>query len=205
MSEHHKIINVRSLHAVRTLLTEGSSYQTDVMNQVLRDMRVLSGYAGRWVEEMFDFRRPVVLGQRTIYPDTARLLRASVRCFWESNIRFQKPVRTGAFREELFNHEDLVEDVERIDYYVIVDARKFPRLDFYPMSSDKIQSYVYSRKLNLSGMSPHHFDKFIRENYTTRFPDLDDEGEILRPGQDPRTMGRYFFVPDGAVVMQIKR
>lgn len=205
MPANKEVLTVRSLDVEHELLSKTAAlWRRQNTCKVLSDMRVLSGHMPHWVEPLLGFLMPKKDGKKIVIPADAPVARASIRCFNEGNIHFQRPMRTGVFRDEMFNQNDLISDIERISFYVLVDARRLPRIDLYTVRADKILNYAYSRELTLSGMSPQYFDRFIRENFVTKFPDIDGDGYVITRRR-LRAKNSVKFLPGAPVILQVAR
>lgn len=107
------------------------------------------------------------------------LPRAMIRAFSNFSVQFQRSKRRGIVREEITVIEQMMEDIAAVDFYVCVDARRYPEIHVYKLSSARLLNYVYRRRMGLNGLSPRNFDRFIRENFETRWRDI-DFNRILR-------------------------
>jgi hypothetical protein len=92
----------------------------------------------------------------------------SVRCFNTNGIKFQKSKFIGSGRKATL--DDLIESVESVERYVLVDLRQFPLLSFYPIDSKALLRLIRKGKLNVTGIGQARFDQWIADSFdvTTR-------------------------------------
>lgn len=98
--------------------------------------------------------------------------RAVIRIIGRSGIQFQRSKRRGVCREELSIIEQMMADIAEVDYYICLDCRKYPEVHIYKLKSSRLLNYVYRRRMGLNGLSRTRFDKFVRENFETRWRDI---------------------------------
>lgn len=98
--------------------------------------------------------------------------RAAIRIIGARGIQFQRSKRRGVHREELSILEQMMEDIAEVDFYICIDCRNYPEVHVYKLKSDRLLNYVYRRRMGLNGLSRSNFDKFIRENFETRWRDI---------------------------------
>jgi hypothetical protein len=89
----------------------------------------------------------------------------SVRCFNTNGIKFQKSKFIGSGRHT--TPDDLLESLESVERYVVVDLRQFPLLRFYPIDSKLLLRLVRQGKLTASGITSKRFDAWIEESFST--------------------------------------
>lgn len=94
------------------------------------------GHAVRWCSEILgmelakgpDARQGLYQFRNKAPRPDGRQPRAMIRAFSEGNIQFQRSMRRGVVREELSVLEQMMEDIAAVDFYVCVDARKYPEI-----------------------------------------------------------------------------
>jgi hypothetical protein len=139
------------------------------------DPRVVSWFAEIWGETLFGFRRH----PSSNHPgsDASLILGAigrfdvSVRCFNKGNVKFQKSKFIGSGRKGTDN--DLIESVEAVERIVIVDLRKFPTLDFYPIDSKSVLKRIREGNLTLNGLTPKRFGAWMNEAFETHIVEIE--------------------------------
>lgn len=132
-----------------------------------QDARVTSWFAEIWGERLFNYTKHLSsnqAGSDAAIPlgDIGRF-DIGVRCFFRNTIKFQKSKFIGSGRSA--TKEDLIASLEDIERYVIVDLRKFPILDFFPLDTKSLLRLVREGKLTASGISPTRFDAWILETF----------------------------------------
>ena len=132
-----------------------------------RDPRVTSWFAEIWGETLFGYKKH--LSSNHPGSDAALNLGSlgrfdiAVRCFYGSTIKFQKSKFIGSGRSA--TPEDLSESIERVERYVVVDLRQFPRMRFVPLDSKALMRKVRLGTLTTAGISPKRFDSWLLENF----------------------------------------
>jgi hypothetical protein len=140
-----------------------------------RDARITSWFAEIWGETLFGFRRH----PSSNYPGSDAQIRLgnigrfdiSVRSFNKRNIKFQKSKFIGSGRKATAN--DLIDSVEGVERVVIVDLRKFPVLDFYPIDSKDILRQIRQGSLTTAGLTPRRFDSWIAAEYDLKMMEIE--------------------------------
>lgn len=139
-----------------------------------QDARVTSWFAEIWGERLFNYTKhananhagsdaAIVLG------DIGRF-DIGVRCFFRNTLKFQKSKFIGSGRSATM--EDLIASVEDVERYVIVDLRRFPTLDFYPLDTKALLRLIREGKLTTSGISPARFDSWIADAFDTQIREI---------------------------------
>jgi hypothetical protein len=140
----------------------------DVLSK-FKDPRITSWFAEIWGERLFGYRKhtssnhPGSDGAMSL-GDIGRF-DISVRCFNTNGIKFQKSKFIGSGRHT--TPDDLLESLESVERYVVVDLRQFPLLRFYPIDSKLLLRLVRQGKLNGSGITSKRFDAWIEESFST--------------------------------------
>ena len=132
-----------------------------------RDPRVTSWFAEIWGERLYNYKahtNPNHPGSdaRIALGDIGRF-DISVRCFYESSIKLQKSKFIGSGRK--CTTDDLIDSIESVERYIIVDLRKFPKLIFVPLDSKPLLRLVRQGKLTPSGITPARFDTWLIESF----------------------------------------
>ena len=134
-----------------------------------RDPRITSWFAEIWGERLFGYKRHVSSNHpgsdgAVAMGDIGRF-DISVRCFNTNGIKFQKSKFIGSGRSA--TQDDLIESVESVERYVLVDLRLFPLLSFYPIDSKALLKLIRLGKLTTTGISQARFDRWIAESFDT--------------------------------------
>ncbi len=128
-----------------------------------RDPRVTSWFAEIWGERLFGYQKHI----SSNHPgsDAAIDLGAmgrfdiSVRCFCRNTIKFQKSKYIGSGRRA--SDADLIDSIDSVERYVLVDLRRFPRMRFVPLDSKALLRLIRQGRLTTSGISPRRFDEWL--------------------------------------------
>lgn len=94
-----------------------------------------------------------------------------IRAFNKSAIRFQTSRRIGARRS--CSVAELIRDARKVERYIVVDARWFPELTFYPMTARVIVKQAIDGKLTMSGVAPEDFDTWARRSFDLHIQTVD--------------------------------
>ncbi len=132
-----------------------------------RDPRITSWFAEIWGERLFGYKKH--LNSNYAGSDGAIQLGdmgrfdISVRCFNTNGVKFQKSKFIGSGRRA--TPDDLIESIESVERYVLVDLRQFPLLRFYPIDSKALLRLIRLGKLTASGITTRAFDRWIAEAF----------------------------------------
>lgn len=128
-----------------------------------RDPRVTSWFAELWGERLFGYAAHANANHpgsdAAIGLGDIGRFDIAVRCFQANAIKFQKSKFIGSGRSA--TTDDLLESIESVERYLIVDLRLFPTVVFYPLDSKALLKLVRQEKLTVSGISPRRFDAWI--------------------------------------------
>jgi hypothetical protein len=133
-----------------------------------RDPRVTSWFAEIWGQKLFNYRAH----PNANYPGSdARIslgdigrFDIAVRCFCDRPIKFQKSKFIGSKRT--CTADDLLESIEGVERYVVVDLRGFPKLRFVPLDTKALLRLIREGKLKSSGITPKRFDDWLAESFS---------------------------------------
>ena len=130
-----------------------------------RDPRITSWFAEIWGERLFGYTKHANANHPgsdgAIALGTLGRFDISVRCFNTNGIKFQKSKFIGSGRKA--TQEDLIESIESVERYVLVDLRQFPVLTFYPIDSKALLRLIRNGKLTPNGIGSARFDLWINE------------------------------------------
>jgi len=137
----------------------------DDVVQKFRDPRITSWFAEIWGERLFGYKKhananhpgsdgAIALGNMGRFD-------ISVRCFNTNGIKFQKSKFIGSGRKA--TQDDLIDSIESVERYVLVDLRGFPVLKFYPIDSKALLRLIRHGKLTTSGIGSARFDLWVNE------------------------------------------
>jgi hypothetical protein len=134
-----------------------------------KDPRITSWFAEIWGERLFGYTKHISSNHpgsdgAISLGDIGRF-DISVRCFNTNGIKFQKSKFIGSGRHA--TPEDLIDSLESVERYVLVDLREFPLLRFYPIDSKLLLRLVRQGKLTASGITSKRFDAWIEESFAT--------------------------------------
>lgn len=132
-----------------------------------QDPRVTSWFAELWGERLFQYAAHA----NPNYPgsDAAMALGdigrfdIAVRCFMRNTLKFQKSKFIGSGRKA--TADDLIESVESVERYVIVDLRQFPLLRFIPLDSKALLRLIREGRLTVNGISPARIDLWLNDAF----------------------------------------
>lgn len=139
--------------------------QTD---ELFHDGRHVGFLAKVWGQRLFKYKR---YGLNHVGPNGHYQLSATaasvahavhVRCF-RNKIQFQRSKHMGVGRE--CEQEDVITTLRDLETYVLVDLRRFPLLDFYPLDTKSLLPFAHSGQLTRSGMSAKRFDIWVRSAF----------------------------------------
>lgn len=153
--------------------------EEDVIDK-FSDARVTSWFAEIWGEQIFGYRKhsnanhPGSDGAIS-FGDLANL-NIAVRCFRKNTLKFQKSKNIGSGRSA--TREDLIDALQSIDRYVVVDLRSIPDLAFYPLDTKQLLLMVQNGLLTTTGISPARFDTWILTTFEVTEYDIDLGGSI---------------------------
>ncbi len=130
-----------------------------------RDPRVTSWFAEIWGERLFAYKKHASSNHpgsdgAIAMGDIGRF-DISVRCFNTNGVKFQKSKYIGSGRSAIL--DELIESIESVERYVLVDLRRFPVLRFYPIDSKALLRLIRQGKLTTSGIGSRRFDAWISE------------------------------------------
>lgn len=132
-----------------------------------QDARVTSWFAEIWGERLFNYTKHVSANHpgsdAAIALGNIGRFDIAVRCFNRNTLKFQKSKFIGSGRSA--SVDDLIESVESVERYVIVDLRAFPILDFYPLDTKALLKLIRLGKLGVNGISPARFDDWIVRSF----------------------------------------
>jgi hypothetical protein len=137
-----------------------------------RDPRITSWFAEIWGERLFGYKKHMSSNHAgsdgAIQMGDIGRFDISVRCFNNNGIKFQKSKFIGSGRKA--TPDDLIESIESVERYVLVDLRRFPLLSFYPIDSKALLRLIRNGKLTTSGIGQSRFDQWVTDSFdvTTR-------------------------------------
>jgi hypothetical protein len=130
-----------------------------------RDPRIVSWFAEIWGERLFGYKKHVNSNHPgsdgAIHLGAMGRFDISVRCFNTNGIKFQKSKFIGSGRKA--TQEDLIESIESVERYVLVDLRQFPVLRFFPIDSKALLRLIRHGKLTTSGIGSNRFDVWVSD------------------------------------------
>lgn len=146
-------------HAVRASwdaerIAEGLSLGVGDVKELFANIRVTTWLAAIWAGQVM----PVPPGPNDV-----------IRCFSRNPVRFQTSKRVGARRS--CSMAELIRDARKVDRYVVIDARRFPELTFYPLIARVIVHEAVQGRLTMNGVAPAEFDGWVCRNFELRVVD----------------------------------
>lgn len=133
-----------------------------------RDTKSFAGFLSGWVQQALGIGRPEddPLANMRISNDTFLIQRVSVRAFGNGKtINVMQSSKLGAVRQRKSTREDMLDDVERVDFYIFGDYRRFPEIKLYPVRTARLMRWIEANRIPKSGIPISKFDKFIRDNF----------------------------------------
>lgn len=177
-----RTITVDEAKASRGLRLTRANFRT----LMTKDSRAAAALAAGWVEQAMgidlfedDARRAGIFRM----PHPVLKLHAAIRTFNRGRIHLQQSGRFGVHRAEHHGADDMIRDVETVDYYIMVDMRRFPKLRLYPVRAARLMNHIHSRGLGTSGITPSQLDQFLRDNYDLVETDYDHARHVGKMGK----------------------
>lgn len=182
---------------VRTLTLEPKKLMASLqvaengLKRYMTQARAITHLATQWVEQAYGIRAEDD-GETLRLPHPVLQLNATIRTFNRGRIQFSRSIRTGGHRDPLSTRSDMLADTERLDYFFVVDIRRFPQVDIYPIWAAKILNFIHGQDVGKNGITPEQFDRFIRQNFEVEFVDYDHK-DFLRRERRLKRLGRDDF------------
>lgn len=142
-----------------------------------KDPRVTSWFAEIWGERLFNYQAHASANHpgsdAAIALGNIGRFDIGVRCFNKNTIKFQKSKFIGSGRSA--TTEDLIQSIEGVERYVIVDLRGFPLLRFIPLDTKALLRLIREGKLTTSGISPIRVDAWLELSFEVTVVKIDLE------------------------------
>jgi len=155
-------------------LRRGMRLTKESFDIIMRDTKALAPYASGWVKQALGIDLPEdnPLGSFRIGSALMNQM-ATIRTFRGARIGLQQSSRRGGRRDGTSTLSDMLDDVERVDYFIFCDCRKFPDILIYPVRTVKLFRFLESQDIPKTGIRTSKFDRFIRDNYDIEFVPVD--------------------------------
>lgn len=118
-----------------------------------KDPRITSWFAELWGEKLYGYAAHASSNHpgsdaRIALGEIGRF-DIAVRCFNKGTIKFQKSKFIGSGRST--TPDDLIDSIEGVEVYLVVDLRQFPKLRFFPIDTKALLRLIREGGLTKAG------------------------------------------------------